>query len=183
MKALIFCGCHSTGKTTLIGKAVRTLTGRGYSVITIKHTPQDRNGSSHKKESDTDLLLAAGSRVAIRVTENTAVSYRMLKRDERQNASSLLDALLDENDGDFALIEGFKSYEGPIPRIVFGHTLRDIRELATASTVAFSGWEIDDPAPHAIRTGTGFEIPYLSTALEPDSIADFIEKHARDVDT
>jgi len=183
MKALIFCGYHNTGKTTLIEKAVKRLTRRGYSVITIKHTPKGHKNFTHKKESDTDLLLAAGSRVTIRVTRNTAVSYRILGREERHSAASLLHALLDENEGDFALIEGFKSYEGPIPRIIFGHTRQDIRKLLTQSTVAFSGWEIEDQSPHSLDTGTGFNIPYISTSLGADALADFIERHAREIET
>ncbi len=215
MKALIFCGYHNTGKTTLIEKAVTVLYRRGYSVITVKHTP--KSGASrfaakcqtvtyekllkshthtrHSMLNDTGRLLEAGSRIAIQVTDNALIQYRLLGRAEsgvsplgteyqtatcskllrRQSAASLLPTLLGELDADFALIEGFKSYEG-LPRIVFGHTRHDILQLATKSTIAFSGWEIEKKTPLALETGS--KIPYIPVDTGADVLADFIERHA-----
>jgi len=204
MKALIFCGYHNTGKTSLIEKAVKTLTMRGYSVITVKHTPKDHAYTLHTAAGDTGRLLEAGSRIAVQVTDSTIVQYRdvqptrrsersrtkdvhqqkisppspLIQEPQKQNATSLLNTLFSELNGDFVLIEGFKSYEG-LPRIVFGHTRRDILQLATNSTVAFSGWEIE--TENILALETGLKIGYISPSAEADVMADFIERHAREI--
>jgi len=200
MKALIFCGYHNTGKTTLIEKAVKTLCRREYSVIAVKHTPKSHTHTRDSSINDTGRLLEAGSQIVIQVTDNTLIQYRRLGRAEsgeghfaaeyqtatcskllrRQNLSSVLPALFGELDADFALIEGFKSYEG-LPRIVFGHTRRDILRLATQSTIAFSGWEIEKKTPLALETKS--KIPYISVDTGADILADFIERHALDIET
>ena len=171
MRALMFCGYHDTGKTSLIEKIVCRLTGRGYSVATLKHTP--KHHTKVRGNHDTDRFISAGSPVTVQVTAESIVSYR--RRDSKQTPGELLATLSEELSCDFLLIEGFKEYEG-FPRVVFGHSKQDLLRMMTDNTVAFSGWEMGQEEIRALETELG--IPYLPYSADADGLADFVERTA-----
>ena len=67
---------------------------------------------------------------------------------------------------DYVIIEGFKSYDGPIPRIVFGRNRKDIEELKNSLTVGYSGIKIED---YGIK-----ELRFLPLSMDKKKIADYI---------
>jgi len=164
VKAIIFCGYHDTGKTTLMAKAAAGLRGRGWKVCAVKHMGSDRYVLD--ETNDTGILLQAGCNEVIALTESFTVHYRhvrSLKPAER------LHELLRLFEADYVLIEGFKSYTGVIPKIVFGHTREQILSLIDASAVAYSGIGIEDFGfPH---------MRFISPGTDPNTVAEFIETH------
>ena len=72
MKAIIFCGYHKSGKTTLMTRAVRGLTKRGYRVSTVKHSP-GLGLEELPAHTDSEKHFLAGSACTILVTGDDAV--------------------------------------------------------------------------------------------------------------
>jgi molybdopterin-guanine dinucleotide biosynthesis protein MobB len=180
MRALIFCGHHNAGKTTLLLRAVRGLTAKGYTVSTVKHSPgMGRNPSSSSDSpitgnNDSARLLAAGSTATVLVTTAGALLQRMLDLDRSKDHEATLREILAELHSDFALVEGFKRYRGTIPKVLLVHTAEEISALADESTIAYSGI-------HA-REGWSVSLPFLPHATNEEGMADFVLRYAREAE-
>ncbi len=164
MKPIIFCGFHNSGKTTLIAKAVSGLRDRGWKVSAIKHMASDRYVL--EKTHDTGILIQSGCEEVTALTESFSVHYR---REQEIEPVERLCELLRSLKADYVLIEGFKSYRGKIPKIVFGRTREEILSLIDESTIAYSGIGIGDLGFPVLRL--------LSLAATPERVAEFIETH------
>ena len=169
MKPLIFCGYHNTGKTTLIEKAVRSMVHRGYSVSTIKHSPE---GHSYAPETgDSMRLFRAGSETTVLIAEGFSVRYTKPEVDVSTD-ETLLHSVLKTLESDFIFIEGFKGYRGSIPKIIFGRNQYEIEELIDESVIAFSGTDFNKTAFK--------QLSFLPPSIDEDKLADFIEKNTSD---
>ena len=170
MKAIIFCGYHKSGKTTLLRRAGRGLVKRGYMVSTVKHSAGIRHQEAPAL-TDSDKLFQAGSESTVFISDGEAVLTKRIYLPVH-GAESLLHTVLNHLDADYVLIEGFKSYQGPIPKVLFAYGPDDLTELHTRNTVAYSG-----AASHESWSET---IHFLSPSAGEDELADFIEHHAHD---
>jgi len=164
VKPIIFCGYHNTGKTTLMAKAVAGLRGHGWEVSAVKHMGLDKYVLD--ETHDTGILLQSGCSEVRALTESFTVHYR---REREFGAAERLHALLRLFEADYVLIEGFKSYVGVIPKIVFGRTKEQIGSLIDAGTVAYSGIGIEDFGFPRMR--------FISPGAAPETVAEFIETH------
>jgi molybdopterin-guanine dinucleotide biosynthesis protein MobB len=171
VKAIIFCGYHNSGKTTLLIRAIRGLVKRGYRVSTVKHTP----GLRHEEvfaPTDSEQLFSAGSESTLLVTGEGALLKKRIHL-STDGSESLLDSVLKRLDSDFILIEGFKEYSGPIPKVLFVHHAEDLTGSIDRSTAAYSGV--------AAQESWSESIPFLSPSAGEDDLADFIEHTAYDL--
>jgi molybdopterin-guanine dinucleotide biosynthesis protein MobB len=124
-------GNSGTGKTTLIVKLVRELTGRGYRIATIKdthhHLEFDRPGKDSRQH------LEAGSRATAINTPDRLVIIRPteIPMSPHQIAACLGD------DFDLIITEGFKHSDAPkieVCRREIGPPLRDLsRRIAVVT--------------------------------------------------
>ena len=73
-------------------------------------------------------------------------------------------------DGDYVLIEGFKSYKGPIAKLLFVHSAEDLEGLHDSGTAAYTGV--------ASQKNWSESIPFLPPSAGDDELADFVEKNA-----
>ena len=163
MKAIIFYGYHNSGKTTLPTRAVRGLVKRGHRVSTVKHSPDLRHEEVFAP-ADSEQLFSA-------VSESTLLKKRIhLSAD---GPGSLLDSVLKRLDADFILIEGFKEYRGPIPKVLFVHHAENLTGFIDRSTAAYSGI--------AAQESWSESIPFLPLSIGEDDLADFIEHTAYDL--
>jgi molybdopterin-guanine dinucleotide biosynthesis protein MobB len=178
MRALIFCGYHNTGKTTMLLRAVRGLTAKGFTVSTVKHSPgMNRDPASPggaAQSTDSERLLAAGSAGTVLVTATEAFMQRRLVLRDAGDPASVLSEILGELRTDFVLIEGFKRYHGPLPKILLVRKAEELSELTDETTVAYSGL-------HA-REGWSSSLPYLPHTMNEEEIAAFVLRHAREVE-
>jgi molybdopterin-guanine dinucleotide biosynthesis protein B len=164
VKPIIFCGYHNTGKTTLMAKAVSGLRDRGWKVSAVKHMSSDQYVLD--KTNDTGILLQSGCCEVTALTESFTVHYQ---REQKIGPAERLRELLRSFKADYVLIEGFKSYVGVIPKIVFGRTREEIGSLIDAGTVAYSGIGIEDFGFARMR--------FIPTDAAPETVAEFIETH------
>jgi molybdopterin-guanine dinucleotide biosynthesis protein B len=164
VKPIIFCGFHNSGKTTLMAKAVSGLRDRGWKVSAIKHMASDRYVID--KTHDTGILLQSGCEEVTALADSYSVHYQ---REREIDPVERLRELLRSRRADYILIEGFKSYKGNIPKIVFGRTREEIRSLIDKSTIAYSGIGIDDLGFPRLR--------FVSMVATPENVAEFIETH------
>jgi molybdopterin-guanine dinucleotide biosynthesis protein B len=178
MKALLFCGYHNTGKTTMLLRAVRGLTAKGFTVSTVKHSPGMGlvPASPAGPDGGTDFaqLLAAGSASTVLVTATEAVMQRRLDFRNAVDHASVLSKVFGELRTDFVLIEGFKRYHGPLPKILLVRRAEELSELADETTIAYSGF-------HA-REGWSPSLPFLPHTMDDEEIADFVLSNAREVE-
>ena len=178
MKVLIFCGHHNSGKTTLLLRAVRGLTAKGYTVSTVKHSPgmghqpSSSPASPFSGKNDSARLLAAGSAATVLVTAAGALLQRVLDLDRSEDHEAVLPGILAELHSDFVLVEGFKGFRGSIPKVLLVHTAEELSALADESTVAYSGI-------HA-REGWSVSIPFLPHSTNEDGMAEFVLRYARE---
>jgi molybdopterin-guanine dinucleotide biosynthesis protein B len=171
VKAIIFCGYHNSGKTTLLTRAVRGLVKRGYRVSTVKHSP----GLRHEEvftPTDSEQLFSAGSESTLLVTGEGALLKKRIHL-SADGPGSLLDSVLKRLDADFILIEGFKEYRGPIPKVLFVHREENLTGFIDRSTAAYSGV--------AAQESWSESIPFLPPSSGEDDLADFIEHTAYDL--
>ncbi|MFW6138439.1 MAG: molybdopterin-guanine dinucleotide biosynthesis protein B [Spirochaetota bacterium] len=167
MKPLIFCGYQNTGKTAFIEKAVKALRKKGYSVSTIKHAP-----TSYETEprcTDSRKLLAAGSSCTALLTGNQNIFFRSLEMKDQESARTRLNSVFKEFTTDFTLIEGFKSYDGPVPRVVFGNSKEEVEELIDDLTVGYTGI--------LIRELNIKNPPYIPFSADENVVRSFIERN------
>jgi molybdopterin-guanine dinucleotide biosynthesis adapter protein len=72
MKIIGVCGFKNSGKTTLVEKLVRHLTGLGYKISTVKHAHHDfdidhegRDSFRHRKAGASEVAIVSQNRFAI----------------------------------------------------------------------------------------------------------------------
>ena len=148
-------GISNSGKTTLIEKILKELTGRGYSVATIKHTAEEATMDAPGK--DTWRHIEAGSSATAIGSDSRIV---LIKPVREKSTVEEMARLLGE-DYDLIITEGFK--QGTYPKIEVhrkenGFPLEGINNIIAIAT--------DEKLETDIRQ---FSID------DPKSIADFIE--------
>ncbi|WP_425084338.1 molybdopterin-guanine dinucleotide biosynthesis protein B [Ruegeria profundi] len=101
-------GWKNAGKTGLMERLVAEITGRGYSVSTVKHAHHSfdvdqpgRDSHRHRMAGANEVLLASGQRVAL---------MQELRGAEEPTLASLLARL---SPVDLVLIEGYKRQRHP----------------------------------------------------------------------
>jgi len=165
MKPLIVCGFSGTGKTSFVQKAVEGLREAGFTVSYIKHSNGDPELSGIGK--DTEGLFKGGADTAVTVSNAFDIVYRRNTDMKTAKSNRLkIRTLLDSLSSDYAIIEGFKNYDGPVPRIVFGSNRKDIEELKNNLTVGYSGIGMED---YGIKGLT-----FLPLSMDKKEIADYI---------
>ena len=165
MKPLIVCGFSETGKTTFIQRAVEGLKAAGFTVSYIKHASSEPKLSSIDR--DTERLFESGADNSIAVSSGFDIVYRRNTDMQKSKGERLkIRTLLTSISSDYVIIEGFKSYDGPIPRIVFGRNREDIEELKNNLTVGYSGRGTEDYGINGLT--------FLSLSMDKKEIADYI---------
>lgn len=151
-------GWKNSGKTTLVEALVRTLSGRGRTVATLKHAHHDFD--IDREGTDSFRHRAAGAReVAIVSARRWALIHESGPEPEPP-----LEAMLARlAPVDIVIVEGFKS--APHPKIETRRiAAADTRPLAVDNVIAIA-------ADHAVPDAP---VPVLPLA-EAGAIADFIE--------
>ena len=108
MKVFGMIGWSGSGKTTLIKGLIPELTGRGYSVSSMKHTHHDfdldepgKDSYEHRKAGAKQVLITGAKRWAL-LTENLS------------NPEPMINDLLERmHPVDLVIVEGFKAYSHP----------------------------------------------------------------------
>ncbi|GEM_PF-1350287 len=195
MKPIIFCGYSGTGKTTLIRRAAKGLSDRGYRVGYIKHSPHFNREDFLKTEGikDTEILLESGVTKALILADGLELAYNLAKGGSsekpgrakseiltgkrlRKKVRELIQRYEARGSGaesinlDYLLIEGFKGYDGPIAKVLFGKNREDIAGLRGGLDVAYGGIGTKDYGLEGLQ--------YLPEDTGPDELADFIEKNS-----
>lgn len=171
MKVILFRGYRKTGKTTMMTAAIRALVGRGRSVAVLKHSPHLHLADTD--DGDSGRFFREGAAETLLMTADGLLRKR--RHDGAGNPP--LDRVLGELSADYTLVEGFKSYRGLIPNLVFGHDPGECESLVISSTVGWAGWFLDDPAERErARSMTGLAL--LFPGVEEEVLADFIEEKA-----
>ncbi len=179
MRPLIVCGYSGTGKTSFVKKAAEGLKGAGFTVAYVKHS--GRKPEITGKVKDTELLFNNVDVTAVAVFKNLDVIYRKRKDDKplsspggspQKEIRLRIRGLLDEIDADYVLIEGFKDYNGPIPKIVFGRNREDIENLKDSLTVAYSGIGVEDYGMEGMH--------FIPVSVERNKLKDFIQSNTID---
>jgi len=168
MKAIIFCGYHKSGKTTLMTRAVRGLTKRGHRVATVKHSP-GLGIDDASANTDSEKLFHAGSETTLLVTGEEALLTKRLRLTMHKTESLVVEAL-SHVDAAYVLIEGFKLYRGPIAKLIFVHQAEDLSGFEEQGTAAYTGF--------SSREGWSKSIPHLPPSAGEDELADFVEQNA-----
>jgi len=157
MRLFGIAGYKNAGKTGLMERLVTEITGRGFSVSTIKHAHHSfdvdhpgKDSYRHRAAGASQVLLASANRIAL-MTELRGAAEPPLEELLTQLAPV-----------DLVLIEGYKSGNHPkieAYRAETGHPL-----IAQ-----------DDLSVKAVATDTRLNIPQLQFDLnDTQSIADFI---------
>ena len=134
MKAFIFCGYHNTGKTTFIKTLAGDLVNLGYSVAYIKHLSSLKKWKRQEETRDTEDILKSGIKTSIAILSETSITYtqnKFIPHDENDFnwERKIIRDTLKQIHTDYVLIEGFKHYDGPIPKVIFGKSQEEIIEL------------------------------------------------------
>jgi molybdopterin-guanine dinucleotide biosynthesis protein MobB len=111
LKVIAVVGCKKSGKTSLIGQLVETLTERGYRVGVIKNT--HHSVSFDEPGTDTHRFREAGARRVMLTSPDGAVMTHF-STDNNDKPQYL--AELSMNDLDLVLLEGFK--QSPLKKIL-----------------------------------------------------------------
>jgi molybdopterin-guanine dinucleotide biosynthesis protein MobB len=157
MPAIISVVGHSnSGKTTLVEKLVRELKSRGYSIATVKHTPQE--ASLDEPGKDSWRHLEAGSEATVVAAHDRLMMIKPVTGPE------ILDEILQliGEEQDLLIVEGFKQSETPkieVHRRETGPVLEDLKNRVAIAT--------DEPLDTDVRQ---FSLD------DPKSISDFIEE-------
>lgn len=160
MKIFMIKGVHNSGKTTLVTGIIRELTGRGFSVGTIKdihaeNFRMDRPGTdtSFHAEAGAELVVAGG------LTETDILFQRKLKFEE----------LLPLFSQDYLILEGDPGVS--CPNMVTGHDPSDLDHRKDADTVCFGGVVGESLAQYDNK-------PVFRTSAQIKEITDLIEEKA-----
>ncbi len=138
MKTYIFCGYHNTGKTTFIKRLAENLIQRGYSVSYIKHMANPQKWENKDlNEKDTEQLIETGIQRVVSILPNQNITYTKNRWKPKESTPltnpkeerKILRSTLREIHSDYVLIEGFKHYDGPIPKIIFAKSSEELTKL------------------------------------------------------
>lgn len=168
MKPIIFCGYRRRGKTTFIKRLIPILKSRGHSVSVVKHIGHRIN----LEDADTTRYLKEGADASVGFGVGYTLKYEYRKDESDENLKFIrykLHSILMGLRSEFILIEGLKSYEGPIPKIVFGSTEDEVEELIDEMTIAYTGIEAND---------YGLNVPYLPYDMPDDRLYEFINENS-----
>ncbi len=153
-------GWKNSGKTTLVERLVIEITGRGFTVSTVKHAHhtfdidhQGKDSFRHRSAGAKEVLLASRNRWAL---------MHETRNDEEPKLSEMLEKLAPV---DLVLIEGYKRDDHPK---VEAH-----RAGAKQGLIA-----LDDPTIRAVasyREVEGLSIPVIDLD-DVSAVADFILK-------
>ena len=170
MKPIIICGYRHTGKTTFIKRLIGIIKEKGYTVAVIKHI-----GGRHEprlEDSDTSRFLRAGADLSFGFGSGFTIKYERNEKEKNETQKFIrykLHNLITSANKDFILIEGLKSYDGPIPKIVFGSSKEEIISLIDDLTIGYSGINAID---------FGLSIPYLPFDLNNEELFKFIKENS-----
>jgi molybdopterin-guanine dinucleotide biosynthesis protein B len=104
---LCFVGASNSGKTTLVEKVIRALTGRGYRVATVKHTHKGFEMDLEGKDSWKHR--SAGAKAVILSSPN---QFAVLSdTDHELTIEDILEKFV--RDADILIVEGFKRERYP----------------------------------------------------------------------
>jgi molybdopterin-guanine dinucleotide biosynthesis protein B len=132
MRTFCVVGESNTGKTVLIEKLVKTLTSKGYTVCTLKHTNLNSFDTEGK---DTSKHLKAGALMTFGLSKKECIAF--LERDTIDDISKLLPPC------DFFIIEGGKNIV--CPKILVGKK-KIIKERYVAN------WQMGQPVEKVIQS-------------------------------
>ena len=169
MNPIIFCGYRHTGKTTFIKRLTGIIKEKGYSVATIKHI--GRNHEPRLEDSDTTRYLKSGSDISIGFGSGYTVKYEINKDEKNENKKFIrykLHSLIMQANKDFILIEGLKSYDGPVPKVVFGNTKEEIESIIDELTVGYTGIKAED---------FNLSIPYIPFDADKNTLFNFLKNN------
>ena len=162
-KVIGVAGFKNAGKTTLIERLVRELTGRGYRIATVKHAHHSFD-IDHEGRDSFRHRQAGASEVAVISGQRWAIIHELRGEDEPSFAMIL--AKLEPSD--LVIVEGYKHGE---------HQKIEVRNLALDHP-KLAG---DDPTIMAIAANgaiTGAPVPVFDRD-HVEALADFIIAHMR----
>lgn len=130
MQIISIVGKKNSGKTSLTMKIIKTLTKRGYTVATIKHS--HHSIEMDKKNTDTWKHKKAGSQLVVGIGSTTFINIREILDLER-----ILFLIKIIGNYDFVVIEGFKGHDYPkiatTPDVVDQYTIKQVNALKITS--------------------------------------------------
>jgi molybdopterin-guanine dinucleotide biosynthesis protein len=202
MKAIVFCGYHHTGKTTLLERAIPPLARRGRRVGVVKHASGildfgagGKDLSRYVSAGAVEVHMLALSHGGSRGTGGAPDPLPVFRGEGapvspvEDPLESRLERILAETSVDIVLVEGFKEYRGPVPRIVFGRNMEEIERLVDGNTVGYAGFGLDTPRPGEARreacpderhaAGRRPSPCFLPMDFDPEDLADFLESISR----
>ena len=170
MKPIIICGFRHTGKTTFIKRLIKIIKEKGHTVAVIKHI-----GKSHEprlEDSDTTRYLNAGADLSFGFGSGYTIKYEINEEEKNETPKLMrykLHNLIMAANKDFILIEGFKSYDGPIPKIIFGNQKDEIISLIDELTIGYSGINASD---------FDISIPFIPFNMDDEKLYEFIKRNS-----
>ena len=135
MKIVSIVGKKNTGKTTLTTKIIEKLTKKGYKVASIKHT--HHTIEMDKENTDTWKHKNAGAEIVVGVGSTT---FFNITTDLELNR--ILFLLKHQQDLDYIIIEGFKSYN--YPKIITSPDVRDEYTISEVDAFTLKDSDIED---------------------------------------
>lgn len=163
MRVIGVAGFKNAGKTTLVEKLVRRLTGQGFRVSTVKHAHHSFD-IDHEGRDSFRHRRAGASQVAVISRERSAIIHEL-----RGEAEPTLEEVLTSlKPCDLVIVEGYKRD---------GHDKIEVRNLALGHPELAGG----DPTVIAIAA-TGAIVKALVPVFDRDdvdSLAAFIISHLK----
>jgi len=149
-------GWKNAGKTSLMERLVAEITGRGFSVSTVKHVHHDvdldhpgKDSYRHRAAGASEVVLASAHRFA-------------LMREHRGPEPELPEVLARLAPVDLVLVEGYKRD---------AHRKVEVFRRETGHSLI----QPDDPLVRAVATDTALDLPVPVLDLNtPGQVADFI---------
>lgn len=160
-KLIGVCGFKNSGKTTLVEKLVRKLTGLGYKISTVKHAHHDFD-IDHEGRDSFRHRLAGATEVAV-VSQNRFAIMNELRGTEPPTLGEILAKL---SPCDLVLIEGYKRDN---------HDKIEVRNLELSHPVLAS----NDPTIVAVAANGKIDaaVPVFDRD-DVEALAQFIIAHA-----
>ncbi|MEG1823432.1 MAG: molybdopterin-guanine dinucleotide biosynthesis protein B [Cloacibacillus sp.] len=160
MRIFAVSGFSKTGKTTVTEALIRSISGRGLLVATIKDSGC-KDIAMENTGSDTGRQRAAGASAAVlRTPEVTSFVYG-----RQLTLCEILPCL----NFDVVILEGFKKLD--IPKIVTASSIEEAASLCTSQTFALSG-------KAAECLGHLEDIPLLNCFTEADKLTELALRRA-----
>jgi molybdopterin-guanine dinucleotide biosynthesis adapter protein len=143
-KVIGVAGFKNAGKTTLVEKLVRELTGRGYRIATVKHAHHSFD-IDHEGRDSFRHRQAGASEVAVISDQRWAIIHEL--RGEEEPSLAMILAKLEPSD--LVIVEGYK--HGEHQKIEVRNLALDHPKLAgddpTIVAIAANGRNTDAPVP------------------------------------